>query len=163
MIKLIAITFSLTLSFLMLASISWFEKEQLKVESINKEHLVQIEKLRKIGKINTWLDNVVKPLLISLPKTQKEAESNLISYFDTHQQNYTLSVKQFIHKDDVAIYLLNDFSLDRSKLNILESFTNVHYPYGFLQFQEFSLNKKNLQGTLLLIQPFYGEDNVSKH
>jgi hypothetical protein len=44
MIKLIGITLSIMLSIIMFSSSAWFEKEQLKIEKINKAHLKNIEK-----------------------------------------------------------------------------------------------------------------------
>ena len=149
------------LSILMIEASVWFETQEAKIKQINQKHLSDIKKLQKIGKINAWLDKVVKPLLIQLPQTKEQVNINLVKYFDTKHDTYHFSINKYLHKDNVATYLLNDFSIPRSDRRSLETFINIHYPQGFLQFQEFHIDKKKIYGKLLLIQPFYGENNVS--
>ncbi len=162
MIKLTAIALSITLSILLLSSSYWFENEQLKIEKINKKHLEDIRKLKKIAQINNWLDKVVKPMLKVTPDSVDLADENLVKYFDKHEKELKFEVAKYIYSDDVAKNLLLKYEVDRKKLNKLKKLMRLKYREGFLQFQELNMDKKVIKGTILLVQPFNGEHNVSK-
>ncbi len=162
MIKLIAITFSIILSVIMVASVSWFEKEQEKIERINKNHLKDIQKLKKISQINSWLDSIVKPKLKITPANEDLADDNLVRYFDTHSKELNLQVSRYIYADDVAKHMIVTYEVKRSKLQELKKLMNLYFKEGFLQFRELHVDEKTVKGTIELVQPFNGENNVSK-
>jgi type I site-specific restriction endonuclease len=146
----------------MFSSSAWFEKEQLKIEKINKAHLKNIEKLKKIAQINSWLDTIVKPKLKITPNSENLADENLVRYFDLHSKNLNLEVSKYIYSDAVAKHLLVNYEISRFELEKLEKLISLHYTEGFLQFREFDVDKKIVKGTIQFVQPFNGDKNESK-
>ncbi len=161
MIKILIITLSITLSVLMVSCISWFKKEELKLEAINKVQLEDIEKLKKIVQINVWLHHIIKPLTDSIPTSANRAEKKLVQYFDRNSEEYNLQVSHYIYEDDISKYLDNSYKVDRYNAKQINDLMNINYKSGFLQFIEFNMNKKDITGTFKLIQPYKGEHNAS--
>ncbi len=158
MIKIFTITLSTVLMVLMLASISWFEQEQEKVETINKKHREDIRKLKKIAQINAWLDSI---RFKTLSESENEAEYHLVSYFDDNAKTYDFQVNRYIYKDNTAKNLDISYTIDRNNSKNLDALMSIHYKNGFLQFKKLEMDQKGIKGEIQLIQPYNGENNAS--
>ena len=161
MIKTISITLSMVLIVLMLSLISWFELEQQKVEEINKKHIEDIEKLKKISHINILLENIVKTKVQSLSEREAEAENNLVNYFDNNSELYDFKIKQYIYNDENTKNLNVSFKVDRNNESNLNNLISMQYKDGFIQFKKFEMTDKNVNGEIQLIQPYNGDNNAS--
>lgn len=159
MIKTISITLSIVLIILMLSSISWFELEQEKIETINKKHIEDIEKLKKITQINIWLDSIVKTKIRTL--SERESENKLVSYFDHNAALYNFQVKRYMYNDKNTKNLNVSFKVDRNNISNLNNLMSIQYIDGFLQFKKFEMNEKSIKGEIQLIQPYNGDNNAS--
>ncbi len=151
----------------MLALITWFEEEELKIKTINQEHQEDITKLQKISQINAWLESTVIPMIKVQPNTLDEAEENLIQYFDTNFDQYNLLVHQYIYEDEVAKNMDLSYEINDNSIDTLTDFISIEYTSGFLQFRELTMDNKGLKGIIQLIQPYTksnlnGENNVSR-
>ena len=161
MIKTFTITLSIVLVVLMLGSISWFEQEQEKIETINKKHIDDIEKLKKITQINAWLDGIVRSKLKVLSEKEDEAEHHLVSYFDNNVEKYKFKVNRYMYNNNNAKNLDISYSVDRNDTGKLNTLMSILYKDGFLQFKKFGMNDKNIKGEIQLIQPYNGDNNAS--
>ena len=162
-IKLIAISFGFIFSVLFLALSEWFIQEETKVEQINKQHLEDIQRLKKISKINKWLEAVVKPSLDALPTDIKSSDASLVDFFDTYSHQFNFKVDKYIYKD-VNTYNLNiGFIVPRNNKDILESLMKLKYKKGFLRFSNFQLDENKIKGEIQVVQPFYKDTNASRH
>ncbi|MFA6138210.1 MAG: hypothetical protein WC667_09000 [Sulfurimonas sp.] len=163
MIKIIIISINFALSILLIASISWFELEHLKIEKINKKRLEDIEKLTKISQINLWLESINKSMYYKMiEKDSDRADDNLIKFYDKHVEKYHLLIKQFIHEDDSSKNINMLYSVNRANLQDMYGLIGLEYDDGFLHFCELKMDKMAITGEIQLIQLYNGENNVSK-
>ncbi len=161
MIKIALITAGFVLSVLLVAATQWFETETQKVERINKEHLAEIKRLKKIAQINKWLDKVVKPSLDALPQSEAQSESSLVAFYDKYAKEMNFKVSKYIYSDTNSHNLDIFFEIKRNDKRALEKLMTLKYKSGFLRFKNFTLKDDIVNGTLQLVQPFYGEENAS--
>lgn len=161
MIKTISITFSIVLIVLLFSSISWFELEQQKVEEINRKHIEDIEKLKKISQINILLENIIKTKVQTLSEREAQAENHLVNYFDNNADLYNFQIKKYIYNAENTKNLNVSFKLDRNNASNLNNLISMQYIDGFLQFKKFEMNQKNINGEIQLIQPYNGDNNAS--
>jgi len=162
MILRIAIaTVGFVVAILMFALATWFEQEEIKVQSINRQHLQEIKKLRKISKINGWLDKVVKPSLSATPTDANASDEPIVNFFDEYANEFNFQVDKYIYNDENTHNLNIKFSISRNELEKLEDLMKLKYKKGFLQFNDFQLKEKLIKGELQIVQPFYGESNAS--
>ena len=161
MIRIAIITVGFVLSVLMFAAMQWFEVEETNVENINKEHLSEIERLKKISQINKWLNRVVKPSLEALPSSETLSENSLVQFYDTYSKELNFKVARYIYNEENSHNLDIDFKITRNKKSALQKLMNLKYQSGFLKFDRFELKQDTVNGRLQLVQPFYGETNAS--
>ncbi len=159
--RIAIITAGFVLSALMIAAMEWFEIEEKNVENINKEHLSEIKRLKKISQINKWLNKVVKPSLDALPTNETLSESSLVTFYDTYSRDLNFKISRYIYNEENSHNLDIDFSIERDKKRSLEKLMQLKYKSGFLKFDRFELKSNTLSGKLQLVQPFYGENNAS--
>lgn len=158
MIKLIAITLSLILSVLIFSLSSWFEQEEIKIESMNKKHLQDIEKIKKIDQLNSWLDTKVEARLKVVPNSVDEVDKHFIKYFDKNSKRYNFLIKKYIYKDENVKKFDISYKINRNSKEDLINFMHLNYKDGFLEFKSYKLDKESLVGELQLIE-FYKEDH----
>jgi len=163
MIKLVAITLAFMLSILMLALSDWFIEQEQIVEKINKEHRSEIQKLKKIKKVNEWLNKVVKPSLDNVPKGVEDSDDGLVNFFDKHAKSFKFQVKKYIYKNEDTHNIDIAFEVPRNDKKRINDLVLLNREKGFLQFTNFSLQDKRILGELRVIQPFYGDSNESQH
>ena len=161
MIKILTITLTIVLSVLMIASISWFELEQEKVDAINKKHVEDIQKLKKISQINIWLENIVKSKIQTLSAREDEVVSNLVRYFDDNAKAYNFQVNRYMYNDNNTKNIDIKYSVDRNETRHLNGLMSISYDDGFLQFKKFEMDQKHIRGEIQLIQPYNGDNNAS--
>lgn len=161
MLKIVAITLAFVLSVLMVSLSTWFKNESLKVEEINKVHKDDIYKLRRIAKINAWLDRVVKPSLEKVPTNLIATDENLVHFFDQYASTYNFTVSRYIYKDKNSRNLAIQFHISRNAKKELKDLMTLKYNKGFLKFNSFDLQDKNIMGNIEVVQPFYGDLNAS--
>jgi len=154
-------TLSFVVTMLLVALVNWFEIESNNIDKINKKHLSEIERLNKIAKINTWLDTVIQPHIASLPTNKELADQNLVKYFDLYSKNLHFRVSHYIYGEENLRNLDIEFTVDRDQKKSILQLMQLQYTQGFLQFNNFEINKGKIKGELHLIQPFYGENNAS--
>ncbi len=161
MTRIAIITIAFVLSTLLIAVSQWFENETQKVVSINNEHLAEIKRLKKISQINEWLDTVVRPSLESLPKNETLSENSLVVFYDRYAKEMNFKVSKYIYNDTNSHNLDILFEVRRSEKDTLKKLMTLRYESGFLRFKNFEQKADVLNGTLQLVQPFYGEENAS--
>lgn len=162
MINIAIISFNFALSVLIVALIFWFEQEEHKIETINKEYQKNIINLQKIAQINSWLSNNIIPMLKLNKDNSNGIDENLVSFFDENKDKYNLVVDKYIYKDEIAKNMDLSFKIDTGDKNQLINFLNIEYKYGFLQFREFKLNDKGFSGKFQVVESFEGDNNASK-
>ncbi|QOY53062.1 hypothetical protein [Candidatus Sulfurimonas baltica] len=160
-IKSLIITLSLTLSAMLFNSISWFESEQQKIIQINKEHIRDIRKLKKISQINTWLDDNIKPSIVSLPENDYLAEENLVSFFDSNAKNLNFKVNKYIYDQGVSKHLDVYYEIDRDNKAQLKALIEIQYQKGFIRFKELNVREKIITGEIQILQIYKGDNNES--
>ena len=160
-VKIAIATFGFVVAILMFALASWFEIEEIKVKSINRQHLQEIKKLRKISKINSWLDKVVKPSLSATPTDANASDKPIVNFFDEYSYEFNFEVEKYIYNDENTHNLNIKFSISRNEQERLEDLMKLKYKKGFLQFNDFEVKDKLVKGELQIVQPFYGESNAS--
>lgn len=161
MINIFAITFNLLLSVLMLALITWFEQEEIKITVINQEHQEDIKKLQKIAQINSWLKDVVQPMIKVQPSSSEEANEYLIKYFDENFIDYNLLIKKYLYEDEGVKNIDLSYKINTNDIDKLIGFVKMEYKNGFLEFKELTMDDKGLTGVFQLIQPYQEDDNAS--
>jgi hypothetical protein len=160
--KTLIITFFAVLSVLFYGLSIWFEQETYKVSKINKEHLVQIQRLKKIEKINKWLDKKIKPFIETLPKTQNMSDMQLVDFFDKHSTQLDFEVSRYIYKEDLTYKMDINFNVPRNDKQKLTYLMELKYKYGYLQFKTLKTFDKYVKGSLEIIQPIKSDINESK-
>jgi len=161
-IKIIIISINFALSMVLIASISWFEQENLKIENINKKQSEDILKLKKIGEINLWLDSIDKSMYKVIEKDSDRADENLLKFYGTHEKNYNLVIKRFIYEDSISKNMNMLYSVNRENLKDISGLVSLDYDSGFVQFRELNINKTTITGEIQLIQLYNGEYNAPK-
>lgn len=159
--SVVIISFNLVLCVLMIAMISWFEQEELKIEAINKEYYKSIYKLEKISQINLWLNEVIETVK-ERQKNSLETDESLIDFFDKNKDAYNLLVSKYIYKDEVAKNLDLSYSVSAGNKEKLADFIVIENRDGFLQFRELKMDGKSLSGKIQVIHPHNGDKNVSE-
>lgn len=162
--SVILISLNLLLCVLLIAMIDWFEKEEYKLELINKEHYTTIQKLENISQINLWLHEVVK--IVEKRKTNSlETDESLIKFFDKYKETYNLLVSRYIYKDEIAKNLDLSYSISAGDRKKLADFMVIENRDGFLQFRELKMDEKSLSGKIQVIhlyKLYEGDKNASK-
>jgi len=161
--KITIATLGFIFAILLFALSSWFQAEELTVKSINREHLKEIKKLRKISKINSWLDKVVKPSLAATPTDANASDAPIVEFFDEYASDFHFQVEKYIYNDENTHNLNIEFLISRDEKKILEHLMQLKYKKGFLQFNNFQVRDKDIKGELQIVQPFYGESNASNN
>ncbi|MEK6659560.1 MAG: hypothetical protein AABY36_07780 [Campylobacterota bacterium] len=159
--NIIIITVNLTLSVLMVALISWFENEKIKIDALNKKHQEDTNKLQKISQINSWLEELIFPMIKIQPIKFDEGALNIVRFYDDNMHSYNLSVDKYFYKEDVSENIDFSYNVDASSVKNIRELINLGYEGGFLQFLEFKTDKKNIVGKIQLIQPYNGESNAT--
>ena len=159
--KLLIISAAFALSILMVAASNWFEEQTKVVESINRQHLHEIERLKKIAKINKWLRSTITPFIESLPKDANASDVTLVKFFDRYADRFDFRVKNYIYKDKYSHNLDVMFKIPRYDKKNLQELMLLRYPTGYLQYNTFELKEESVIGKLRIVQPLYGDFNVS--
>jgi hypothetical protein len=160
--SVVLISLNLVLCVLLIAMIDWFEKEEHKLELINKEHYKTIGKLENISQINLWLHEVVG---IVEEKNSLETDESLIKFFDKHKDTYNLFVSRYIYKDEIAKNLDLSYTISAGDRKKLADFIVIENRDGFLQFRELKMDEKSLSGKIQVIhlyKLYEGDKNASK-
>ncbi len=163
MIKIITISINFALSILLLASVSWFGQEHLKIENSNKKRLEDIEKLTKISQINLWLESINKSMYYKvIEKNSDRADENLLKFYSNHVGDYNLLIKKFIYEDEISKNSNMLYSVNRDNLKDMSGLIGLEYENGFLHFCELKIDKTVITGEIQLIQLYHGEGNASQ-
>ncbi|MDO8453567.1 MAG: hypothetical protein Q7S59_03230 [Sulfurimonas sp.] len=163
MIKIIIISINFVLAILLMASISWFEQEHLKIEKINKKRLEDIEKLKKISQINLWIESVNQSMYYKMiEKDADKADDNLIKFYDGHVENYNLVIKRFIHEDESSKNMNMLYSVNRNNFKDVVGLIGLECDGGFLHFCELKMDKTTITGEIQMIHLYHGGNNVFK-
>jgi hypothetical protein len=163
MVKMFIISFFLISSVLFFAVTNWFENEQIKVNKITKKHLNDIRRLRKIAKINQWMDKIVKPSLDRLKSDVESTDNDLVDFYDKYSQQFNFRVSKYIYTDVNTQNLDIKFSILRDDISILKELTSLKHKSGFLHFNSFDIDDKSIKGELQIVQPYYGDKMGDKN
>jgi len=161
MVRILFVGFLLIVSVFLYALSTWFDNETVKVHKINRQHTVEIRRLHKITKINNWLDTYVKPYLAKIPTDANQSDDPIINFFDKYATDFQFQVDRYIYKEKDTHNLKVNFVLALKNKPYLEELMKLQYPQGFLQFTNFQMKDHILRGDLLIVQPYYGENNAS--
>lgn len=151
----------LLLGIFFLASATWFEREQLQIEQVSEEHRQTLRELHDIKQTTQWLKNVVIPYFSTMPLNKRDAELDMIRFYDQHAQRYHLKVSKFIYYDDSAKMDIG-FSFIPKNANDIDQFLALKYPNGFTQIQALTFKDGIMSGVMTIIQPMQGEINASR-
>ena len=160
--NIIFITINLVFIVLLLSLIDWFEKEEFKVKSINKQYTENIKKMEKVSQINKWVYDDIFPIIKRKQNASQNSDENLITFFDDNADKYNFIVDKYIYSDSLSKNIDLSYSINIDDKEKLTNFINIKYKSGFLQFRELKMDKKSLSGTLQVIQPHDGKINASK-
>lgn len=139
-----------------------FEKEQKRVESINKEHLQNIQKIAEIERINDYIEKSIKPILSQKHHSVEEGIENLALFFDANSQKFGLSIDKYIYDTEISKNMTLSYKIMRQDKDKIDSLLRANYKSGFLDLSEFKMDKNSLIGKMELIQPYKKDMNVSK-
>jgi hypothetical protein len=145
---------------LFFASVEWFESKQTEMEQITQANRESIRQLQNINNINRWLRETVIPYFSILPLNQKNAELDMIRFYDQYASRYNFRVSQFIYHDSSTKMDIG-FSFIPKNQNEIDHFLALNYPNGFLQIKTFSSKEGSISGVLTIIQPMQGDSNAS--
>ncbi len=161
MVKIFITFINISLVILLLSLVSWFEKKDIEIQDVNRKHMSDIRKLKNIPAINKSINKYVRPALKVWPKSDEKADLKLIRFFDKHALEYDFIVNKYLYHDSIAHYLEIEYSIPRSNKKALYDFLQTKFHGGFIQFLNFNVKDKKLEGTLQVIQPFTGDNNAS--
>ena len=163
MSNIIIITINLTLSVLMIGLVSWFENEKIKIETLNKKHQEEINRLQKISQINSWLEDSIYPMIKTQQQQNRfdEGALNIVRFYDDNAHNYNMLVDKYFYKDEISHNINFSYKIDTHNVKNIRELINLEYEGGFLQFLEFRIDKKNIIGKIQLIQLYNGESNAT--
>jgi len=141
----------------------WYQEEDIKIRQINKTYTEDIQKLKKLAKINKWINANVKQNFTRFPNSSQDADLQLIAFFDTYAKKYSFQVEKFIYKDKYAHFLDVKYSLPRDNYKNLVQFMQQKYKGGYKMLQNFNLDKDTLNGELILIKPYLSDEKKKEH
>lgn len=141
----------------------WYETQQQKLETINKEHTRDIKTLREIRQINVWLEKDIEPFLRALPKDTSSSKNQLVLFFDRYSQLFDFKVEKYIYEDEFTQNLDIAFSVNRDNNKDLKKLMQLKYKTGYIEFKNFKVDDKKVTGILHLVQPMgNGDQNASE-
>lgn len=152
----------LVIAVLSSASVEWFEAKRLQTEQITGVYRDHIRELQNMNDTNKWLKNVVIPYFASMPLSKRDAELDMIHFYDQYAQRYNFGVSQFIYYDTSAKMDVS-FDFDPKNQDDIDRFLALRYDSGFIQIKEFTTEEGTISGILTIIQPMQGEANASGH
>jgi len=163
MMRIFLITVLFALSVILYGVSEWFKVESSQIASINKRHQNEIEKLKKIAKINMWLEHHTKSYFQQLPQTSESGDKELVTFYDKYATEFNFKINRFIYSGEGTTHNLDlSFFLERSLKKEIEELVVLHYRKGFLKFSRFEVTKDKISGTLKIVQPYFQKDiNVS--
>ncbi|HIP54520.1 MAG TPA: hypothetical protein EYH11_03525 [Sulfurimonas autotrophica] len=158
MIKIIFTTVSVILAISFYFLKIWYEEQNLEIEKLNREYTSGIKKIKEIHKINSWLRQNVQKNLKKIPKSAEDADERLIQFFDMYAKTYNLVVDRFIYEDEKAHYINLQYKISKKNYKKLLQFMNQEYQGGYFFIKSFAVDKKVLQGKLIIIQPYFAKE-----
>jgi len=158
----IFITFALLTFVLSMAFAAWLEEQNQNIDTLNRQYVKDIEKLRTIAQINSFIESEITPFMVDEQNNSTEMDKKLIYFASENQNRYNLLVEKFIYEDELAKNIDLSFAIERDRKDFLNDFLSTKYKDGFLQFRELKLNAKELSGRLQVIQPFSTEYKSSQ-
>lgn len=158
--KWLLIFASLMIGVLAFSSVEWFETKQAQVEEITQVHRDTLHELQNIKQTNQWLKEVVIPYFSTMPLTKKDAELDMIRFYDAYFKKYNFRVSKFIYYDDSAKMDVA-FTFVPKHQDDINTFLALKYPSGFLQIQQLTSKEGSISGIITIIQPMKGVANAS--
>jgi len=156
------ITFALLIFVLSTAFATWLEEQSQKIDALNRKYATDIEKLRTIAQINSFIESEIAPFMVDEQSNSTEMDKKLIYFASENQNRYNLLVEKYIYEDDFAKNIDLSYKIERDKKDLLNDFLSMKYKDGFIQFRELKLNAKELSGIFQVIQPFSIENKLSQ-
>ena len=77
---------------LAISTVGWFETQQSQVEEITQVHRDTLHELQNIKQTNQWLKEVVIPYFSTMPLTKRDAELDMIRFYDSYFKKYNFRV-----------------------------------------------------------------------
>ena len=142
------------------SSVGWFETQQSQVEEITQVHRDTLHELQNIKQTNQWLKEVVIPYFSTMPLTKRDAELDMIRFYDSYFKKYNFRVSKFIYYDDSAKMDVA-FTFIPKNQDDINTFLALRYPSGFLQIQQLTSKEGSMSGIITIIQPMKGAVNAS--
>ena len=158
--KWILIFALMVIGVLAISTVGWFETQQAQVEEITQVHRNTLQELQNIKQTNQWLKEVVIPYFSTMPLTKRDAELDMIRFYDTHFKQYNFRVSKFIYYDDSAKMDVA-FSFVPKNQDDINTFLALKYPNGFLQIQQLASKEGSMSGIITIIQPMKEVANAS--
>jgi len=133
---------------------TWLKEENGHIHKINQKYQDNTRKLKEIIRINKWLEATLKKELKNVPQIAENADMQLIEFFDKYAKKYNFQVQKFIYKDKFGHFLDIKYSLPRANYNKLLAFLQQNYTQGYLILKKLNISQGNVEGELVLMQPF---------
>lgn len=143
------------------ASVQWLESQQAQVEQITQQNRDTIRELQNINNTNQWLRKIVIPYFSTIPMSNRNAELDMIHFYDRYAHQYDFKVSQFIYYDTSAKMDVG-FTFTPKSPDDIDRFLALRYENGFLQIQTIASKEGVISGILTIIQPVQGGTNASK-
>ena len=118
-----AILLFLGVMFIILTNV--FEDEQKRVESINKEHLQNIQKIAEIERINDYIEKSIKPILKEKHNSAQEGVKNLALFFDINSQKFNLAIDKYIYDSEISKNMTLSYKIMRQDKDKIDSLLRV--------------------------------------
>jgi len=109
----IFITFALLTFVLSMAFAAWLEEQSQNIDTLNRQYVKDIEKLRAIAQINSFIESEITPFMVDEQNNSTEMDKKLIYFASENQNRYKLLVEKFIYEDELAKNI--DLSCNRER------------------------------------------------
>lgn len=159
--KILFVLVSLLLSVSIYFFSIWLDKSIFALNRANEKYINNIRKAKKIQDIDIWLREKVSSKLKQVPVKTKDAELNLINFFDKYSDIFNLKVKKYIYNEGLAKHLGVTFDLPRNNKKKLEQFFTTTFPNGYISYKTLDIGK-DVTGYIDIIQPVNEEKKKIK-
>ena len=156
------ITFALLIFVLSMAFATWLEEQNQKIDALNRQYATDIEKLRTIAQINSFIESEIAPFIADEQNNSTEMDKKLIDFASENQNRYNLLVEKFIYEGDSTKNIDFSYKIERDKKDLLNDFLGIEHKDGFLQFRELKLNTNVLSGVIQVVQPYGVQNGLSQ-
>ncbi|WP_456323770.1 hypothetical protein [Hydrogenimonas sp.] len=136
---------------------AWLDDKSLEIQKINRRHLIDIRKLKKIKEINAFLEKEIFPDMEKIGSADTY-DLQMLKYFDTYREPFGLKLERFIYFDKENAQMDYRFETPRQHKKRLYRLLNHKFENGMIGFFTFGVNEKSVEGKLRLYRLFAKKD-----